>query len=189
MSIIVPQICPEGPPPDLPRRNECGDWLYFNTDHWPIVMIEGRRCANPNMDGRFEAFLHCFATLLNHDVSCALIFDIRTCNKFPMKFILPLAQFLNTMKPKIIDNLLCSCIVCTDFIVKGIIQGVFKLHPPSRPNRTTDKLEDALTFAATHFINDYDHRIDQYDGFDEEMTPEQLEQMEKVRHILDGQNV
>jgi hypothetical protein len=121
--------------PELPMRNGCADWLYYNTDQWPFVRVDGRKCDAPDdqMESRFEAHLHCFMTLLNANVPFVILFDIRGCNKFPARFLKPMADFLNMMKGKVAENLIGSAILLESLLVRGVLSMLFTFHAPTRP--------------------------------------------------------
>lgn len=187
----LPPIPSSKPAPVLPQRDGCADWLYYNTDHWPVVVVEGRHTDTPDseMRSRFEAHLHCFTTCLNYNAPFAIVFDIRNCNKFPWGYIKAMAEFLNVMKGKIEENLLCSSIICDSMLVRGVIQAVFAIHPPTRPCRTTHEPHVSRDFVVKHFSDNYDHAIDSVTGLSGNFTAEQEEEMRRGRALLEGVDV
>jgi len=98
------------------------------------------------MQGRFEAHLHCFMTLLNANVPFVIMFDIRGCNKFPTRFLKPMADFLNTMKGKVAENLIGSAILLESLVVRGVLSMLFTFHAPTRPCKVSHDENVAITW-------------------------------------------
>lgn len=119
----------------------CKDFITYDVSEWPLV-----KCVVHPIDPSpevFDAHLQCFRALLHRDEKFTLMFDLSNACIVSMSHMKVQAQFMEDMKPKIVENLVASAIVSGSMLVRGLITMLFNIKKPSRPNKTFDGQEKA----------------------------------------------
>ena len=121
--------------------NSCKRFVVYDLSEWPLVKCTLDAIV-PHPD-EFDAHLECFRLLLHKDQDFMIMFDLTNAKTVPLQIIKKQADFLQKFQPKIKDNLVATSIVTSSNIVQGILQMLFTIKKPSKPNKSFTNTQDA----------------------------------------------
>jgi len=166
----------------------CADFLQYDLTQWPLVVATSKAegSLSGDISAKFDAHLHCFLTLLNHNVPFSIIFDVRIANGFGMTYLRPTAEFLNVMKPKLEENLCCSCIITDSMLVRGLLNALFLVHRPVKPCLVAGNPAEATAFVEGRMNSAPDTPTDNYVSFSGDLTPADTDQLAEGAKMARG---
>jgi hypothetical protein len=108
------------------------------------VFLEWDLEAFPHIIGRVKsvtpteevtiAMLQCFEQLVSGPGQVTIMFDVTNANVVSLSFLKRVAKFMQSCKPKILQHLHCSTVVCGSS-TKMLLDVFFTFFTPARPNR------------------------------------------------------
>ena len=107
-------------------------FMRWDLDTFPHVV--GRAQPVTPTEETTSAMLRCFEQLVAGPARITLLFDVTEAKMVPIAFLKRVAKFMQTCKPKILQHLLCSTVVC-GASTKMLLDLFFTLFTPARPNR------------------------------------------------------
>lgn len=99
-------------------------------------------------DQDFQDIIRAFMKIFEAQRPVAVIIDasqLKTLNKQNVKDI---RHFIKHNRPVFETHLKCSSLVIRSVIIKNIINALFKIQPPVRPNLIVNYMEEADRFVA-----------------------------------------
>lgn len=143
-------------PPTLPAGplQLCRPFVQYNVERWPLVLctVQG---VSPSEEV-FEAHLAVFSYLLSLSTPFSMIFDVRKIGLVPLARLGRQARFMTEEKPRIVRNIICTAIVLNSGVVRGLINALWKLKRPSRPNRSFSTQQAAEAWIAEQNLGSED---------------------------------
>lgn len=119
----------------------CRHFIEYDTSEWPLVHCRVKP-VEPDT-ATFDAHLHCFSELLNRGQRFMVMFDLRNAKLISLAAMKKQAEFMETHKPQILENLVASSLITDNALVHGAVNVLFKIKKPSKPNHTFRTPEDA----------------------------------------------
>lgn len=127
--------------------------MYASYDYtmWPLVVVT---IANITPTPRqFEEYLAEFGRLLERKACFRVLFDISKAKAIPIDFLTKQVAFLKEHKDSIANHLLCSGIVITSTVVRGLIRMMFTVYKLTRPNKVFKSKQEAMAWITTVSID------------------------------------
>lgn len=135
-------------PPSLPAGplQLCRPFVQYNVERWPLVLcaVQG---VSPSEEV-FEAHLAVFSHLLSLNTPFSMIFDVRKMGLVPLARLGRQARFMTEEKPRIVRSIICTAVVLNGAVVRGLINALWKLKRPSRPNQSFSTQQAAEAWIA-----------------------------------------
>jgi len=120
----------------------CAHFVKYDVSQWPLVRVTAQPGVVPD-DATFTAHLACFEELLHRNKPFYILFDIRNGESASISQLKRQAEQMKELKPLILRNLVCSAIAVDGILLKGLIDFVFAIRPPSKPNKRFAAPHDA----------------------------------------------
>jgi hypothetical protein len=94
----------------------------------------------------WDAFLVDFENLLNQDEPFAILFDLTHAKLITMHMVQQLAAFMKSHDALLKKSIIASAVLSNNALVRGLLDVVFKIRKPVKPNIITKHTEKATNF-------------------------------------------
>jgi hypothetical protein len=94
----------------------------------------------------WDAFLIDFETLLNQETPFAILFDLTHAKLISMNMVQQLASFMKSHDELIKKSIIASAVLSNNALVRGLLEVVFKIRKPVKPNIVTKHTDKASNF-------------------------------------------
>lgn len=120
------------------------EFVTYKEDPFPLVraIIHHKKPTKED----FEAHLARFETYLKGNRPFVILFDITHAPMVPLELVHRQAEFMKDMEPFIKTTLIASVVVSHNVLIRGLLDILFKIRKPIKPNKVTKKDEKALNF-------------------------------------------
>lgn len=131
------------------RQAECAAFVHYDTTKWPLV----RAVFNPiaPTDAEFDAHMACFEELLKRNSPFYIMFDIRNASSVSKDQLKRQAALMKTLEREVVRNLVCSSIVLTGFLLRGLLEFFFLFYRPKKENQRFSDDMDAQIWMETEW--------------------------------------
>lgn len=136
------------PQQPLPKQQpDCAEFIAYDLTQWPMV-VATIKDKSPG-EAEFDAALGCFTELLTRDQPFCILFDVRQSSGIPLMCAPKLISFIRREKPNILRNLICSSIVLQRKAMMMLLDSVFAVVRPAKPNKRFRDREAAVAWMET----------------------------------------
>lgn len=100
-------------------------------------------------DQDFKDIIQAFMKIFDFQQRVSVIIDsssLRVLTKQNMKDI---RHFIKHNRPVFENYLICSSLIIRSVLIKNVINTIFKIQPPARPNLIVNSMEEAEKFVST----------------------------------------
>lgn len=132
------------------RQAECASFVTYDASEWPLVRAVFH--AVTPTDEEFRAHMACFEELLNRDYPFYIMFDIRNALSVTKSQLSQQADQMKRLESKIMQNLVCSSIVLTGFLLRGFLECFFMFYRPKKENKRFSDDFDARIWMETEWM-------------------------------------
>jgi hypothetical protein len=94
----------------------------------------------------WDAFLEQFKSFLDGQEPFAILFDLTHAKLISMSMVQQLAAFMKANDLLLKEKIIASAVLSNNVLVRGILDILFKIRKPSKPNIVTKHTEKASTF-------------------------------------------
>jgi hypothetical protein len=94
----------------------------------------------------WDAFLVDFEVLLKSDAPFAILFDLTHAKLITMHMVHQLASFMKSHDALLKKSIIASAVLSNSAVVRGLLEVVFKIRKPAKPNIVTKHTEKATNF-------------------------------------------
>ena len=119
-------------------------FVTYKEDPFPLVRAIVHH-KKPTKE-EFEAHLAQFESYLKGNRPFVILFDITHAAMVPLDLVHRQAEFMKDMEPFIKTTLIASVVVSHNLLIRGLLDILFKIRKPIKPNKVTKKDQKALEF-------------------------------------------
>lgn len=119
-------------------------FIEYDVSQWPFVYCLVNP-IDPSAD-IFQAHLDCFKELLERDEEFCILYNLTNACMISTSLFPAQIAFTEVMESKIRANLNSSSLVTENICIQQLIELLFKIKPPMKPNHVTGSLHDASTW-------------------------------------------
>lgn len=123
-------------------------FIEYDTSQWPFVYC----VVNPidPTTETFKAHLDCFGELLKRDEPFCILYNLTNACMVSVHHLQTQIAFTKDMEDKILENLKATALVTENVYVKQMLEMLFTLKPPLKPNTITVTLQESHAWLQTH---------------------------------------
>lgn len=99
-------------------------------------------------DQDFQDIIRAFMSIFDARRAVSVIIDASQLKILTKQNVKDIRHFIKNNRPVFETYLKCSSLVIRSVIIKNIINTIFKIQPPVRPNLIVNSMEDADRFVA-----------------------------------------
>jgi len=127
-----------------------GDFITYKEDPFPLVrvIVHHKKPTEQDTNDHFENF----KAYLTGGRPFVILFDVTHAPMVPMAFVHRQAEFMKDMEPFIQTTLIASAVVSHNVLVRGLLDILFKIRKPIKPNKVTKKDQKAVDFLYNHYM-------------------------------------
>lgn len=131
----------------------CYDFIEYDLSTWPYV-VANVKPITPT-ESQFEDHLKCFEEMLMRNEQFSIMFNICNAKVVKYSFMRRQAQFMKDMQPLIEKNLMCTAIVVENKLVGCLLDFLFKIKTPVRPNKRFNTVDNAYKWIMSIWNDSY----------------------------------
>ena len=99
----------------------------------------------------FDAHLACFEALLQRNLPFYIMFDVRKAIPIDMALLQKQSAFQVEQESRIVQNLVCSSVVCNSPMIKMLLDALFAWRKPKKVNKRFLNPGDAKEWMQTEW--------------------------------------
>ncbi len=100
-------------------------------------------------DKDFKDIIQAFIKIFEYRKKVAVIIDATNLKILTKQNMKDLRNFIKNNRPVFETYLTCSSLILRSVLIRNVINTLFKIQPPARPNLIVNSMEEAERFVAT----------------------------------------
>lgn len=101
-------------------------------------------------DQDFKDIIQAFMKIFDYQQRVAVIIDATSLRVLTKQNMKDIRHFIKHNRPVFETYLKCSSLIIRSVLIKNIINTIFKIQPPARPNLIVNSMEEAEKFVAMY---------------------------------------
>lgn len=101
-------------------------------------------------DQDFKDIIQAFMKIFDYQQRVAVIIDATSLRVLTKQNMKDIRHFIKHNRPVFETYLKCSSLIIRSVLIKNIINTIFKIQPPARPNLIVNSMEEAEKFVNTY---------------------------------------
>lgn len=119
-------------------------YITFDQSTQPLIHAVIHPVEPTQLD--WDAFLQQFEAFLQGAEPFAILFDLTHAKLISMSMVQQLAAFMKSHDALLKEKIIASAVLSNNVLVRGILDILFKIRKPAKPNIVTKHTEKASTF-------------------------------------------
>lgn len=95
---------------------------------------------------QWDQFLRDFQNILENHEPVAILFDLSQAKLVSMSMVQQFAAFMKTHDEKLKTQIIASAVVSPSIMVRGLLDIIFTIRAPAKPNLVTKNINKATEF-------------------------------------------
>lgn len=101
-------------------------------------------------DKDFKDIIQAFMKIFDYQQRVAVIIDATSLRVLTKQNMKDIRHFIKHNRPVFETYLKCSSLIIRSVLIKNVINTIFKIQPPARPNLIVNSMEEAEKFVNTY---------------------------------------